>query len=394
MRRVSAWFLAGGLVTFAATSVLSISLATIALAVALAGALGLLLQREPWPVDRNVAMAVGIYLALKLITVLTAVDVRHSLREFFEYWPYLVFLAIPFTVKAGPRRVALLRILAVSVAVASVYAVVQHFVGVDYLRDRMLGNPHGRYRATSFFFHHLTWGGYALFASLFFAGQCPRGKRDRILFRVTAVLALLGILATYARGPVAGLVFGLVVYLFVRRSAWKIAGAAVAVTALALIFTPGLFDRFQSAAAIDLNPNAAESRTGIWLSAWAIGEAHPLTGVGPGNFAAAFEQFKVNPHLLPVGHAHNQWLDEWATSGVLGFMGFNILFGTVALALWRRRRQADGLPAAALAAWCGLAAAALFECHFSDAEVLMLALFGAGLGLLPGSKTAEEENGD
>lgn len=189
-----------------------------------------------------------------------------------------------------------------------------------------------------------------------------------------------------------GVAAGLMVYLVLRRSAWKIVGAAAIVTALALLVTPGLFDRFEDAAAVDLNPRASESRTGIWLSAWAIGKAHPFTGVGPGNFAQAFEQYKVSPNLLPVGHAHNQWLDEWATSGLPGVLAFSLLLGTVAIALWRRRGQADGMPAAALAAWCGLAAASLFECHFSDAEVVMLALFGAGMALLPGAETAEEEN--
>jgi len=394
MRRASAGLFAAGLLAFAATTAFSITLATIALLLTLGGALGLWLMREPCPVDRRVAVAVGAYLALKLITVLTATDVLHSLREFAEYWPYLLLLGLPFAAKAGPRPRVLLRVLAVTFAVASLYAVWQHFVGIDYVRDRMVVKLYGGYRATSFFDHHLTWGGYALVATLLLAGLRPQDRKDRILFSATATLGLLGVFATYGRGPALGVAAGLGAYLLMRRSAWKIVGAAAVATALALLVAPDLFLRFEAGAAMDLNPQASASRTGIWLSAWAIGKAHPLTGVGPGNFGPAFDLHKASPNLRHVSHAHDQWLNEWATSGILGVAGFCILVGTVVFALWGRRRQADGLPAAALAAWCGLATAALFECHFSDAEILMLAVFCAGLGLLPGPESAEIEERD
>jgi O-antigen ligase len=392
MRRIAGWCVAGGLVLFAATSAFSISAATCALIAALAGALALVALRDAAPMDRGIAVAVGIYLLLKFITVLTAVEVRPALREFVEYWPWLALVLLPLARKAMPRPVVLLRVLAVGVAAASIYAIFQHFVGIDYLHHRMLDHSQGRYRAVALFSHHLTWGGYALFAALFFAGQRPQARRDRWLLGGAAVLALLGMLATYSRGPAVGLAAGLAVYVVLRRSGWKLTAWAALVTALALVVTPGLFSRFSTAAAVDLNPHAAESRTGIWLSAWAIGKAHPLTGVGPGNFAAAFERYRIDPVLPPVSHAHDQWLDEWATSGLLGVIGFTIVMATVALALWRRRRQEDGLPLAALAAWCGLATAALFECHFTDAEILLVAVFCAGMGLMAGPPTSETEN--
>jgi O-antigen ligase len=394
IRRASAAIFSAGLLAFAATSAFSITVATIALLLALGGALGLAWVRESSPVDRRVALAVGIYLALKLITVFAATDVPHSLREFAEYWPYLLLLALPFATKSGPRPVVLLRVLAVTFAVTSLYAVWQHFVGLDYVRDRMLVKLYSGYRATAFFDHHLTWGGYALFATLLFAGLRLPDRKDRILFGAVAALGLLGVFATYGRGPAVGVAAGLVLYLLMRHSGWKIVGAAAVVTALALLVTPDLFLRFEAGAAMDLNPKASASRTGIWLSAWAIGKAHPLTGVGPGNFGPAFDRYKASPNLRHVDHAHDQWLDEWATSGVLGVAGFCLLLGTVAFALWGRRRQAGGLPAAALAAWCGLATAALFECHFSDAEILMLAVYCVGLGLLPGPESAEIEERD
>jgi O-antigen ligase len=388
MRRVSGSLLIGGLVLFAAASAFSISLATVALLIALAGAFVQVARREAAPVDRGIVAAVAVYLILKFVTVLTAVEVRPAMREFIEYWPYLVLVVVPAAGARVPRRM-LLRVLAVGVALASIYAIVQHLAGVDYLHHRMLDNPHGRYRTVAFFSHHLTWGGYALAAGLFFAGLRSSTLTDRALFAAASVLALFGLLSTYSRGPMIGFAAGLAVYLVLRRSGWKTAAAAIAVTALAFLITPGLFARFGTAAPVDLNPHAAESRSGIWLSAWEIGKAHPLTGVGPGNFTAGFERYKIDPVLPPVSHAHNQWLDEWAASGILGVIGLSILVGSVALALWRRRRRPDGLPLVALAAWCGLTCASMFECHFSDAEILMLAVFCAGLGLLPEPPASE-----
>jgi len=390
MTRIAGVFVAFGLIAYAFSAALSITASEIALLIAFAGAIVLWLRRTPAPHDRTVAVALAIYLVLKLVTVLASVDVARSLRDYYHYWPFLLFLVVPLAVRTGPRRIILYRALAIGVIVASVYALFQHFSGHEFINGHTLVNPHGRYRALGFFSHHLTWAGFALVAALFLGGLRPASRRDRILIYAAAALALFGMLATYSRGPMAGLAAGIVLYLVMGKAGRKTAAAGVLVFLVAWAVTPNLLGRFKDTVQVDLNPDFSESRTGIWLTAWAIGKTRPLVGVGPGNFEAAFAAHRINPGLLIAGHAHNQWLDEWATSGALGVIGFSLLWLAVALALWRRRRRPDGAPMAALAAWVAIAAASLFECHFSDEEVLMLALFVAALGLLPEPDHADE----
>ena len=86
--------------------------------------------------------------------------------------------------------------------------------------------------------------------------------------------------------------------------------------------------------------------------------AHPLLGVGAGNYDAAYAQYKVPGWDESLTQAHNYYINAAAETGVLGLLA---LLAIVAVALWLawRATRATDLRRAGMAALAGVDARAL-----------------------------------
>jgi O-antigen ligase len=275
--------------------------------------------------------------------------------------------------------------LAFSVTVVSLYAVIQNLTGFEIWKQSHLVHVFGRYPALGLFDNQQTWAGFAIVAALYLSSLALEETRQRLIFTWASLCALFGAVASQVRGTLVGFASGLIIWATLpkrRRMVLVAAGCVVA----ALTISPGTLIRFNELRGRSLNPDVDISRIYIWKTAWAIGRARPLLGAGPGNFEAAYQAAKDRPDARTMTHAHNEWFNEWATSGLPGVATFTWLLFVVARALWRRRAH-GALPA--FVAWVGLAAASLLQCHFSDELVVMLAVFLAAFGLRPGVESAE-----
>lgn len=160
---------------------------------------------------------------------------------------------------------------------------------------------------------------------------------------VVAILALacVGVLVLLkSKAGLIAAVVGPLVFLG-AMAFWRLARASVAhsrarATVLGLVTTgvlvalvwlpsrPGVsaflkeqFNRFVTAA--DINYNAAYMRPAIWKSIFRMVEEHPL-GVGIGNFTVALPPYDLEVTLR--SHAHNQFLQVLAETGLIGFLLF------------------------------------------------------------------------
>jgi len=92
-----------------------------------------------------------------------------------------------------------------------------------------------------------------------------------------------------------------------------------------------------------VTPTAANwaivERMAHWQSGADMFIAHPWTGVGPGNYPAAYPDYQYHrPHFRdPLGHAHNLYLNFLAETGLPGFAAYTAF---VLGALIRTGRQA------------------------------------------------------
>jgi O-antigen ligase len=104
-----------------------------------------------------------------------------------------------------------------------------------------------------------------------------------------------------------------------------------------------------------LSPGYGTSRGEIWRASWRVVKENPWTGVGFGTFFLAVPQYQIDPGLVKLEAAHNDYIDLAASGGVvaLGLAGWFI-----AMMIWRTRsalRSRDAYRrAAALGATAGI----------------------------------------
>lgn len=193
--------------------------------------------------------------------------------------------------------------------------------------------------------------------------------------------------ATQSRGGLLGAGAGLMVAAALAGPWVRHRAALILVVATIAILATGagsrLTDRFSSASLVSFGGTqvtsanfAANERRAHWGAAVRMAEAHPLTGVGAGNFSARFREFTpVWRFRISRGHAHSDVLQILAQSGLAGLAAYLALFAAVVRAMaGRLRRAAD--PVARGLAIGGLAVTAAVVTHgmFEYLHVLSLGI--------------------
>ncbi len=90
---------------------------------------------------------------------------------------------------------------------------------------------------------------------------------------------------------------------------------------------------------------AVVERLAHWQAAQNMILGRPYTGVGFGNYEAAYDQYRTYAWPLALGHAHNYLLNIWAETGLFGFLAYLALWGSaivVSLRIAWRKTTDDG----------------------------------------------------
>ncbi|MBW0149362.1 O-antigen ligase family protein [Marinobacter arenosus] len=118
--------------------------------------------------------------------------------------------------------------------------------------------------------------------------------------------------------------------------------------------------------------NGMTIRFEVWGLAWEMFKEHPWTGVGLGGYTHAIESAAANgtvsQHLLACcsGHAHSDFLNNAATSGIPGILSWALLI-FIPLAIFARHLFSQHLPAAHLAAAGALVSTGYFFFGLTEA---------------------------
>lgn len=278
------------------------------------------------------------------------------------------------------------RFLLVLVGLISLYAIFQHFTGIDYIRGHR--DPVTKhYFSNGFVFrgrgmwgHPVTFGhSMALSFCLVFGYAATREKWDKwkaISIAVTG-LAAVSILWSYTRGAwLAVAAAAALMVLFLGR---KVAIAVYSLGSLAVLAAYALSDQFRQrlSSITSLTDMSNTQRLDVWKANLAMFKDHPILGVGYG----------VNEELITAyygklgivqefgGHAHNNYLQFLSGTGLIGFISytaFTLIFLWMSVKLLRTLKQgttAYGLTLGAFGAQIALLVGGLTECNFKDAEV-------------------------
>jgi hypothetical protein len=235
-------------------------------------------------------------------------------------------------------------------------------------------------------------------------GKIPEGflyVATLVLWMVTGIL-LAALVASFSRGAWLGAAIGVLGMLLAMGGRSARVGLAVAGLALLLLlggtqFLPApiatrlesitsavqLFDP-STVAVTPANFAVVERMAQLWAG-WKMFLAHPLLGVGPGNYTAAYQEFTAGPWFASRGHAHNYYLQIAAEAGVLGLVAYLILLGSIVRALYQgRRHTSDSMRRAILIGICGIIAATAGHGLFEHVYVLHMTIQAAtiwGLGV-------------
>jgi putative inorganic carbon (hco3(-)) transporter len=226
-----------------------------------------------------------------------------------------------------------------------------------------------------------------------------RRTRDFWLFITCGAAALAfvaGIGMSWSRGAWLGLGAGLLAVIILRSRRYApVIAAAVAVLVVALVLfgtawlpnsvTRRLSDLGLYSADVDLahvevtdDNFAVLERLGHWQAGTAMFNDHPWLGVGVGNYGAAYPTYAPPHFYLPLGHAHNVYLNFLAETGILGGIAFGVIWMMAFWTAWRAARGGDGNYAALAVGVLGslvyLSVHSLFDNLFVAHMQLQLAL--------------------
>ncbi len=124
-------------------------------------------------------------------------------------------------------------------------------------------------------------------------------------------------------------------------------------------------------------------RQAHWQAALNMLSDHPWTGVGFSNYQVVYEQYRLLNWPMPLGHAHNIYLNVAAETGVIGLGLYGLLWISIFVVTFRTLRHARGEPRAItvglMGTWVYLCTHMLVDNLYVNNTHLMI---GALLGLL------------
>ena len=138
---------------------------------------------------------------------------------------------------------------------------------------------------------------------------------------------------------------------------------------------------------------AVLERLAHWQVAGEMIRYHPWTGVGFSNYEPAYPQYALMNWPIPLGHAHNYYLNVLAESGIVGLGAYLVLWGVIFWTAWRAVRSTRGLAQGIAAGAFGVLIALSVHNLFDDLFVHSMQMeVGITLGLM--QVVRSERSGD
>jgi putative inorganic carbon (HCO3(-)) transporter len=340
-----------------------------------------------------------VYLITQVISVAVSPYKALSLRALGEEWMVLIFFLIVNNVQEEQKVKKLLVILISVSTLVGLYAVWQHYTGMDLYRGTSLEQKGNVFLSLGFFDHHLTFGGYFMLIFLLASVLLLDSRRwgvFRILDFLSPVVLGFSLLFSYARSAWLGAAAGIMAFGFLkgRRFVFYLILGAILLCLLVYVIEPTSWERVKE---INLSKDRPEStRIRLWQTSFNMIKDKPILGIGLGNFSRLFDQYKVEGYYDVTCHPHNDFLNVAVNSGILGLLAYLciwIVFLHSTMKSILRDDKNDFSRSATIAgavAIVGFLVASLLQCYYTDAEVNMLVMFILGSTMVLNRNSKEE----
>jgi O-antigen ligase len=212
-------------------------------------------------------------------------------------------------------------------------------------------------------------------------------RREQVpLLLLFTIVPIGGLILTGSRGGIIGLVLEFILLAFLSRAHQIGAKQLLGTTAIALLAGTflvwlGVSKAVQRFEQLTHGGIARELRVSLYGDTWRIFLAHPLAGTGLGTLVTVYPRYASFYNGLTVDHAHNDYLELLADTGIVGgacglfFIGFLIWRGLAGLQS-ARGSLARAIIAGSLAACGGLLLHSLvdFNLHIPSNGLIFLLL--------------------
>jgi putative inorganic carbon (HCO3(-)) transporter len=221
------------------------------------------------------------------------------------------------------------------------------------------------------------------------------------IYAIVTVLLAAGLYLSFSRGAWLGAAAAIgTVIAFAPKRLWiGLALGAAALIGLVALSSAGLLpssvsERLADAStlleirdvrgvAINDANYALIERQAHWQAALNMLTEHPWTGVGFSNYQPLYEQYRLLNWPMPLGHAHNIYLNVAAETGLIGLGLYLLLWIVIFVLTFRTIRRAQGfdraLAVGLMGAWVYLGTHMLVDNLYVNNTHLMI---GALLGWL------------
>jgi len=273
-------------------------------------------------------LALIIFCITLIISVFFSQDRLNTFKELYKYITGILLLIVSASA-LRETKLKIINIIIFAGLIISLLAIYQYFFGfrhvLEYMRHNNINSDFALdyLKRNRVFFPFVTadiLGGYLI---MILALVLIDKKYRWFIFPILCALLL-----TKSLGALLSLFLGLVIY-FCLQDAVKRKKVAffLGLSALSIVL---VFVIRQLTSKEHTQPVfSILTRMSYWQGALCVIKAHPIAGVGLGNFGLAASRY-----------AHNSYLQIWAEAGVLGIIGFSAVIFTIMKIGYARIKQA------------------------------------------------------
>ena len=302
----------------------------------------------------------------------------HFLKDMAKAW----YLYLPLFISAAlgkitvAQRIKVLRTWILAFTALSTFGLLQHYIGwprYQAIPSHSVSDL-GRFHVNFFLGHHLSAANifiFPFFAVLDFLIRKENPLRTSKNFIIFAVIVGgLALFWTYARSLWVSLPLGLLCW-----GIWNLPKKWAATSILSLLVFIVLLSQSEPISKRFLDPIGVSTRKELWEANFEFFKNRPLTGVGWHHnleLSGIYFEKKYSSNSVFSGHAHNNFLEMLACTGLIGltawilwFCGvFKLLFGGL------KRNLGSSFPRGLFCAWLVFHINGMTQVNFWESKVL------------------------
>jgi O-antigen ligase len=303
-------------------------------------------QQSPPRVWTSVTVALAMYLAFAILSVVVAFDVQLALNEIvLLVQTFLLFIYLVATVRTRQDVLFIITMLLIGLILESQVMILLRFVGRSItlpgisgrVGDTRVGGTIGSPNSAASYF--------VIFLAPAMSIVLNRPVRPyRWLAALAFSLGLVGLTLTLSRGGWVGFALSMT-FLFV--AAWrrgKLRLSTVLMVACSVLLLSLLFRDTVTARVVGDDASPPETRIYLIKLASKIIMDNPVLGIGANNFAIAIAKYATPDFSGEWLHVvHNKYLLIWAEVGIGGLLAFLLFLMTAIRRAWRCWKVNDPL---------------------------------------------------